>query len=146
MVEVLVPLGQPRVEHAGFGDLPGLPVVGRGQRRACAQADDQAGAILAKLLGQGHTRLKGVEQPAIGQVECHSDLHAQHLGRRAGFGQADFRAGRGRRRLAVGQIDNPHAVALLGQFGQRATTGNFHVVGMHPTAITSNFSSSMRTR
>ena len=50
----------------------------------------------------------------------------------AGFGQADFGPRRARRRLAVGQIDDSHAVALLGQLGQRAAAGDFHVVGMGP--------------
>ncbi len=107
-------------------------MVGRGQRRASPQADHQPRPILAELLGQGHAGLEGVEQPAVGQVERHADLCAEHLGRRLGLGQADFGPRRARRRLAVGQIDDSHAVALLGQLGQRAAAGDFHVVGMGP--------------
>ena len=90
------------------------------------------GRCLRKTLGQGHAGLEGVEQAAVGQIERHAELGPQHVGRGAGLGQADLRAGRGGRRLAVGQIDNAHAIALPGQPGQRAAAGNFHVVGMRP--------------
>ena len=56
--------------------------------------------------------------------------HAEHFGRPPGLGQANLRprgAGRG---LAVGQVDDAHAIALLGELGQRAAAGDFHVVGM----------------
>ena len=81
MVEVLVPLRQPRVKHRGVGDLHRLPVIGRGQRRLFAKAEHQPRTILAKLLGQRHAGLERVEQPPVGQIELHADVNAQRLGR-----------------------------------------------------------------
>lgn len=105
-------------------------MVRRGQRRFLAKAQHQSWAIPAKLLGQRHPRLEGVEQTPIRQIERHADLHAQGFGRLLGFGQAHFRTGRSGRRLAVGQVDDTDAVALPHQLGQRAATGDFHVVGV----------------
>ena len=89
---MLVPLGQPGIEHGGVGDLHRLPMVGRGQRRLVAKADDDFGPILAKLLGQQHAGLERVEQPAIGQVERDADGRAERFGRLLGLGQPHFRA------------------------------------------------------
>ena len=88
------------------------------------------GRYLRNSLAKRHAGLERIEQPAIGQVELHANVHAQRFGRSLGFGQANFRAGRSGRRLAVGQVDDAHLVALLHQPGQRAAAGDFHVVGM----------------
>ena len=53
---------------------------------------------------------------------------AEHLGRPPGFGQPHLRPRRTGRRLAVGQVDDAHAMALLGELGQRAAAGDFHIV------------------
>ena len=55
---------------------------------------------------------------------------AEDLGRPPRLGQPDVGARRERRRLAVGQVDDPDAVTLAGQAGQRPAAGDLDVVGM----------------
>ena len=105
-------------------------MVGRGQGRAVGQAQHQLGTIAAELLGQGQPGLEAVEQTPVGKVQGDADLHAQRRGGLARFGQADFRSRGAGRGLAVGQVDDPHAVSLPDQRGQRAAAADLHVVGV----------------
>ena len=96
------------------------------------------GLVPAEDLGQRDPRLEGVEQPAVGQVEVDPRRDPQDLGGPLRLGQPDVRPGRVRRRLAVGQVDDPDSVPFPGQPGQRAAAGDLHVVGMRTTAIRSS--------
>jgi hypothetical protein len=57
-------------------------------------------------------------------------VDAERFGREAGFFEPDVGAGREGRRLAVGEVDDADAVALLGQAGERAADADFDVVGV----------------
>ena len=95
------------------------------------------GRYLRNSFARASAGLEAVEQPPVGQVERDADRRAQRFRRPPGLGQADFRARRQRRRLAVGQVNDAHPVALPGQLRQRAAAGDFDIVGMGPTASTS---------
>ena len=137
-VEVLVPLGQPAVEDRGVGDQHGLVVVGRGEHRLAAEPQHDLGTVPAKNLGQGNAGLERVEEPAVGHVQVDPEGNSQDVGGLASLGQPDVRAWRVRGRLAIGQVDDAHRVALAHQPGQRSAAGNLDVVGMRPTAIRSS--------
>ena len=57
-------------------------------------------------------------------------MDAKGLGGCFRFREARLRPRRVGRRLPVGEIDDPDAVALLDQPGERAAAGDLNVVGM----------------
>ncbi len=69
VVEVLIPLRQPRIEHAGVGDLHGLIMIGRGQWCFFAKTENQLRAIATEHFRQRDARFKRIEQPAIGHPQ-----------------------------------------------------------------------------
>ena len=68
----------------------------------------------------------------MGRFRLIRDGDAEDLGGPPRLGQPDVGPGRERRRLAVGQVDDPDLVTLAGQPGQRAAAGDLDVVGMRP--------------
>ena len=93
------------------------------------QANHQPRPVLAKLFGQRHSGIEASNNRRLGRSSV-TRVDAPSTRRAAGLGQANLRARRTGRRLAVGQIDNAHAIALPGQLGQGAPASNLHVVGM----------------
>ena len=96
------------------------------------------GFVPSEDLGQRKPSLEPVEQPAIGEIEVDPRRDPQDLGGTLGLGEADVRPRRLWRRLAIGQIDDPHSVPFACQQGQSPAAGDLHVVGMPPTAIRSS--------
>ena len=88
------------------------------------------GSIAAEHLGQRDAGLERVEQPAIGHIEVDPPRGPQDLAGSLGLGEPDLRAGRVRRRLAVGQVDDAHGVASASKASQGAPAGDFDVVGV----------------
>ena len=132
MIELVVPLGQPRVEHAGVGDLHRLPVIGRGHRRLVAESPSRSsGRYFRKTFASATRASNAVEEPAIGQFQRHR-APGRPESRAASRASASRTSGPGllRRRLAVGQIDDADLVALFDQLGERAAAGDLDVVRM----------------
>ena len=79
---------------------------------------------------QLNARLERIEQPPVWQLQRFTHVDAQNPGGRLSFLQTDFRAGTAWRRLAISQVDDPHAIPLNHQFRQSAADGNLDVIGM----------------
>ncbi len=130
VVEILIPLRQPCIEHAGVGNLHRLKMVGRSQGRFLAKAKHQPRPIAAKHFGQCHAGFERIEQPAILHAQFQPHVHAQLLRRRFGFSGPMLRSRRVGRRLAISQIDDAYPIALLGELGQGAAAGDLHIIRM----------------
>ena len=131
-VEDVVPLAQPRVEDGCLGDRQRLGVIGGGQRRAVAQAEDEPGAVAAEDPGKCHANLEAIEEAAIGKAEMLAVDHAEGVSRGEGLGHALLRSARSGRRLAVGEIDNPDPRPPGRQERERPAAPDLDIIRMGP--------------
>jgi hypothetical protein len=103
-------------------------VVGRGQRRFFAEADHELGAIAAELDRERAARFERIEQPAVGERQRDADVNAERFSCETGFFEPHMGTWREGRRLAVSEVDDPDAIALLRQSGERAADADLDVV------------------
>ena len=117
-------------------------MVGRGGGSAAERADDDARLIAAEVSGQDVAVGGAVHQLAVGQPQVDAHRHAENLACLFCFADADL-FGAAQRWLTAGQVEDADAIALLDQSRQRATTEDFQVIGVRPTATTSSLSTAV---
>ena len=65
---------------------------------------------------------------SVVEIGAYSGLLLENFRRAGCFGKSDFRPWTSRSRLAVRQIDDPDAISLTRELGQRPTTRDLHIV------------------